>query len=175
MASTRPPVNELQFLKLTVNHLDFERRLTELNIPSPAFGEYTEYIGASWFHLGDDHLNEARSLLRLKNIPVRAVFSRSYYAAYNASKGVRYLTAGYVSLKGDDHGKATDLPGDFPEKEKWAKLISTLYENRLRADYDNWATTSAEFSEKPTDAVKAAGDFIAAARTYINNKLGSTI
>jgi len=175
MASARPPVHELQFLKLTANHLEFDRKLTELHLPNPALGQHAEYIGAAWFHLGDEHLAEVRSLLRLKSVPVRAIYSRSYYAAYNASKGIRYLTAGFVSLKGDDHGKAAELPGDFPDKEKWAKLISTLYENRLRADYDNWTTTQADFSESPNDAAKAAQDFIKIARNYINAKLGATI
>src|SRR5690606_23567879 len=99
---------------------------------------HAQHVGAAWFHLGDAHLAEAKSLLRLKSTPHRAIYSRSYYAAYNASKSIRYLTMGFVSLKGDDHGKAAELPVDFPEKEKWAKAISTLYENRLRADYDNW-------------------------------------
>lgn len=175
MASTRPPVHELQFLKLTANHLEFERKLAELQLPNPALAQHAEYIGAAWFHLGDEHLAELRSLVRLKSIPTRAIYSRAYYAAYNASKSVRYLTAGAVSLKGDDHGKATELPSDFPDKERWAKLISILYENRLRADYDNWTTTCTEFSEPPKDAVKAAQEFIAAARKYINAKLGSTI
>lgn len=175
MAQTRPPVHELQFLKLTANHLELVRKLTELNLPNPTLSQHAEYVGAAWFHLGDVHLAEARSLLRIRSVPVRAVYSRSYYAAYNASKGIRYLTSGYVSLKGDDHGKAAELPGDFPDKEKWARLISTLYENRLRADYDNWSTTPADFSEPPRDAVKAAQDFIAVARNYINSKLGSVI
>lgn len=175
MASTRPPVHELKFLKLTANHQELDRKLTELHLSNPALGQHAEYVGAAWFHLGDEHLAEVRSLLRLKPIPARAIYSRSYYAAYNASKGVRYLAFGFVSLKGDDHGRVTELPVDFPDKEKWAKILSALYENRLRADYDNWSTTSAEFSESPRDAVQAAQEFIAVARNYINAKLGSTI
>jgi len=175
MASIQPSVHELEFLKLTANHLEFGRKLNTLNFSNPSLIHHAEYIGAAWFHLADEHLKEAKSMLRLKIKPHRAVFSRSYYAAYNASKSIRYLTAGSVSLKGDDHGKATDLPGDFPDKEQWATTLATLYENRLRADYDNWTTTGSDFSQSSRDAVKSAAAFLVEARMYINSKIGSSI
>lgn len=175
MAATKPPIHELEFLRLTSNHLELSRKLNTLSFQNPLLHEHAEYVGKMWFNLGNNHLSEAKSMLRLKSKPHRAIFSRSYYAAYNASKCIRYLTAGLVSLKGDDHGKATDLPPDFPDKEKWAKSLATLYENRLRADYDNWTTTAADFSETSSNAVNSAEKFIAAARAYINNKIGSNI
>lgn len=175
MTATKPPVHELDFLKLTSNHLELSRKLNTLSFQNPLLSQHAEYVGKMWFDLGENHLNEAKSMLRLKNKPHRAIFSRSYYAAYNASKCIRYLTAGFVSLTGEDHGKATDLPKDFPDKEKWAKNLATLYENRLRADYDNWTTTAGEFSETSSSAVDSAENFIVTARAYINNKIGSNI
>lgn len=170
MATQKPPVHELEFLKLTSNHLEFNRKLDTLKFSNLLFNEHANYVGKAWLQLGDEHLKEAKAMLRLKDSPHRAIFSRSYYAAYNASKCVRYLSAGFVSLKGDDHGKATDLPGDFPDKEKWAKALASLYENRLRADYDNWTSTAGEFSETSSAAANSAGAFIAAAKTYIGSK-----
>lgn len=81
------------------------------------------------------------------------------------------MVHGSVSLKGDDHGKAsTDLPTDFPDVAGWASRLSTLYEHRLRADYDNWVSTNSESTITPTQACKEAEDFIAAARSYLKSK-----
>ena len=175
MAALQPPIHETKFLRLTANHLELVRKLGELNIPCAALGLHAEHVGQSWFHLGDAHLQEAKVMLRSRHRPHRAIFSRSYYAAYSASKAVRYLVSGLVSLKGDDHGKATDLPADFPSKEQWAKAISDLYENRLRADYDNWLTTGDEFSCSSKEAVESAEGFLNVARLYINQKIGGEI
>ncbi len=62
----------------------------------------------------------------------RAAYSRAYYAAYNASKAIRYHVNGVVSLKGDDHQAAPELPGDFPDLDQWSQLVAALYEHRLR-------------------------------------------
>lgn len=175
MAAIKPPIHELEFLKLTSNHLELGRKLNSLHFQSPLLNQNAQFVGIAWLHLGEEHLLEAVAMAKLKVVPHRALFSRSYYAAYNVSKCLRYLTAGAVSLKGDDHGKASDLPGDFPEKEKWAKVIGKLYENRLRADYDNWTTTLAEFSQKSSEALDSATDFIAVAKTYIGEKLEEAV
>jgi hypothetical protein len=78
------------------------------------------------------------------------------HAAYNASKSVRYIVNGRVSLKGDDHGEASELPDDFPDVDRWSEAITRLYEHRLRADYDNWRTTTSEMSLSASDAVDLA-------------------
>lgn len=167
--SKMPPVHELEFLKLSANHLDLARKLSTLGCPIPDIHQYAQHICEAWFRLGEDLLAEAKLLLSV-NCP-RSVFSRAYYAAYNASKGTRYIAQGFVSLKGDDHGKAsTDLPGDLPNVADWASRISVLYEHRLHADYDNWSNTSAQFTLSPTDAIGEAEAFINEARTYLNFK-----
>lgn len=81
-----------------------------------------------------------------------------------------------MSLKGDDHGKAsTDLPGDFPTAAVWASRISVLYEHRLHADYDNWTNTAARLTLTPNDAVTEAETFVNEARTYLNTNFGMTL
>lgn len=172
--SKKPPVHELEFLKLSANHLELARKLSTLGCPAPDLHLYAQHVCEAWFHLGEEHLAEAKKLIAA-NCP-RAAFSRAYYAAYNASKGTRYIAQGFVSLKGDDHGKAsTDLPGDFPNDAVWAGKISLLYEHRLHADYDNWSNTAADLTLTPADAVAEAESFINEARAYLNSKYGMTL
>ena len=169
--SKPPPVPELEFLKLSANHAELVSKLSALGCPTPDIRQFAEHVGEAWFRLGEEHLNEAKSLL--SSGCRRAVYSRAYYAAYNASKGTRYLVKGIVSLKGDDHGKASmDLPDDFPDVEKWGQRLSALYENRLRADYDNWLTTAKDLTSSPDDAVTEADAFVNESRSYLNSKFG---
>ncbi len=94
---------------------------------------------------------------------------------YNASKAVRYIVVGAVSLKGDDHQKAHDLPNDFPDVDQWSLRITRLYENRLRADYDNWNSTSAEYSMTTAEALSFADVFVSMTKTYLNTKFGTAL
>lgn len=169
-----PPVHELEFLRISANHYQFAKKLTSLGVGSANIGEFARHVCASWFQLGELHLAEAQKLVKA-GIP-RATLSRAYYAAYNASKATRYLSQGSVSLKGDDHGKAsTDLPMDFPNVAHWAQRVTVLYENRLRADYDNWQTTPTDFTLTPDAAVDIAQEFIDEVRHYLNTKYGMTL
>src|SRR5207245_7544722 len=95
-----------------------------------------------------------------------------YYAAYNASKSVRYLVAGMVSLAGDDHKEASNLPVDFPDVEKRGDSIVKLRENSLRADYDNWTSTKSEFSITSTETIQLGEGFVAEAKVYLETKFG---
>ena len=165
------PTDELDFIRSCGNHNDFSRKTAALGFSNPNFTANTNFVCRAWFDLGIDHLFESKKLL-LAGCD-RATYSRAYYAAYNVSKSVRYRIAGSVSLKGDDHGKAsTELPNDFPRVAHWSLIISTLYEHRLHADYDNWQITPSDFTISTKVAVQLAEDFIAEARTYLNNKIG---
>jgi hypothetical protein len=167
----KPPVTELEFLKLSANHLDLDKRLSTLGCSTPDIFEFAQHVSEAWFRLGEEHLAEAKQLVM--SGCNRAAFSRAYYAAYNASKAARYIKSGFVSLKGDDHAAAsTNLPGDFPDVAKWSMKISVLYEHRLWADYDNWANTEAKFTLKPADAIADALAFIEQTRVYLNTKCG---
>jgi len=166
-----PPVHELEFLRISANHYEFTKKLTSLGVGSASIGEFARHVCASWFQLAELHLAEAQKLVQA-GIP-RATLSRAYYAAYNGSKATRYLVQGIVSLKGDDHGRAsTDLPDDFPDVAQWSQRMTVLYENRLRADYDNWQSTSTDFTLTPDAAVRLAQEFIDEVRVYLNTKYG---
>ena len=169
--SKKPPVSELEFIKIAINHAEFASKLSRLSVPHLEIAEYAKHVCEAWFHLGEEHLTEAE---KLKGLGCkRALFSRAYYAAYNASKAVRYMSKGFVSLKGDDHGKASsELPDAFPDVENWGNKISSLYENRLRADYDNWTGTNGEYTMTAEDAFQDADSFLSAARSFLNSKFG---
>jgi hypothetical protein len=168
----QPPVHELTFLKLCRNHGEFKANLTAIGIPSADVLEYAQYVCGRWFTLAQEHLTEANTALAA-NCP-RTVFSRAYYAAYNASKAARYIVHGVVSLKGDDHANASaNLPHDMPNVDQRAQDITLLYEHRLRADYDNWSDTVTSNSLTPAEAMAIASALVGELRNYINNKFGA--
>jgi uncharacterized protein (UPF0332 family) len=145
--------------------------LTTIGIPSADVLEYAKQISKCWFDLAEEHLEDAKAALAARS--PRSAFSRAYYAAYNASKATRYITKGAVSLKGDDHGKASaDLPDDLPNVAQRAQDMTLLYEHRLRADYDNWSDTAKSNTLDPTQAIALASTFIREVRAYVTNKFG---
>jgi hypothetical protein len=80
-----------------------------------------------------------------------------------------------VSLRGDDHQAAPELPDDFPGVDKWSKLVAALYEHRLRADYDNWSNTASENTLPANDCISQAQQFLAECRQYLLDKFGVTL
>lgn len=166
------PLHELELLKRWVNHGQFARILRELELTSDLvrLTEYVHAVAEAWFLLGRQHLEEAE---QAQSIALeRAVRSRAYYAVYNISKALRFLVNGAVSLKGDDHRSASDLPSDFPDVGSWQRNITTLYEHRLRADYDNWRDTEASHTLTVDECVGYARDFHDAAVLYLTDKVG---
>ena len=130
-------------------------------------------VAKGWFNLAHRHCTDASALDAVKH--PRSVYSRAYYAAYSASKAVRYIVNGEVSLRGDDHKRIADLPDDFPNVAAWVSSLPRLYEHRLRADYDNWTNTLAENELSPDDCLLAAKNFIAEAQQYLDSKYGITL
>jgi hypothetical protein len=175
MVFSAPLIEERKFLDVTANHGKFCGILRSLGQISAAdlIERNAHHVGLCWLKLGMEHLEDAR--IAVATARLRSAYSRSYYAAYNASKAVRYLVNGVVSLKGDDHYAASDLPDDFPDGDRWSTTITTLYEHRLRADYDNWLSTSANMSLSPTQALALADSFVAAARRYLGRRLGAQL
>jgi hypothetical protein len=168
--STANPFSELAFLRHTSNYWEFARKLDDLGIKhaSDRIRAEAQRVAQRWFDLGVLHLEDAR--YAASGARDRSAYSRAYYAAYSASKAVRYLQIGYVSLKGDDHGKAPDLPDDFPEVDTWSARITTLYEHRLRADYDNWIDSPPKQSTSTAECVAWAEQFIDVTRQYVLTK-----
>ncbi len=126
----RPPVPERDFLKLCRNHGELTSMLTKIGIDGGDVTEYAKYVSACWFRPGEEHLTEASRAIRTRS--TRTVLSRAYYAAYNASKALRYIVYGTVSLKGDDHKNAsTELPDDMKDVADWSRKVAILYEHRV--------------------------------------------
>lgn len=167
-----PPTDELEFIRLTANHGQYSEKLRKLGHPAAAekIKKNALYIGLQWMKLAQEHLDDASSSLASGR--KRSTFSRSYYTAYSASKAVRYIVFGNVSLKGDDHHSASELPDDFPSGDRWAQMIPKLYEHRLFSDYDNWDSTASLHSLTPNDAYDLADQFLADAKSYLHAKFG---
>ena len=89
------------------------------------FDETIVLVGRRWYRLAHQHLRAARKVSDFHR-EWRTTISRSYYATYGASKCVRYLVDGSVTLDGDDHKKVGDLPQDFPERAKWSTFAVEL-------------------------------------------------
>jgi uncharacterized protein (UPF0332 family) len=170
---TAKHVTEVSFLKISGNHQEFASKLRQLQIPDGAVVRRAAEIAAKWFGLAEEHLRDARQSQGSKS--PRSAYSRAYYAAYNASKAVRFMHKGMVSLHGDDHAKANELPDDFADSPKWSKTITDLYADRLRADYDNWDDTTTSFARPPNDAIALAEEFLSIAREYLKTKHGVTL
>jgi len=172
----KPPIPELEFLRNIRNHKEFSSKVRQLcsDDAAGALESQAAYVGARWAKLGMIHLKEARAAFN-SNL-VRSCYSRSYYACYNLSKAVRFLDAGAVSLKGDDHQKAPDLPDAFPDRDKASLLITTLYQCRLMADYDNWTGHKlARYPMTLRDAIEKSVDFAKAVRGVMRINYGVKI
>lgn len=167
--------DERLILELLKNHGEFRATLVSLsmNADLQVLESHVHSVARSWFELAREHYNEA---LRMDPAVIpRAVYSRAYYAAYNASKALRYVCRGHVSLKGDDHRKVSDLPDAFPDVEAWTSKLPVLYEHRLRADYDRWSQTAAENTRSPEECLKEAGEFIQICADFLLSNYGLTV
>lgn len=170
----KPPVAELEFLKVCRNHGEFKRNLDALGLDGELVTEYAQHLGVCWYRLALEHLDDAKDALNQKRI--LSTYSRAYYSAYNASKAARYLVQGHASLTGDDHKVAgSGLPDDFPEVVRWSERITLLYQHRLSADYDNWTDTAAKFTITTEDAVESASEFVMTVKEYLTKKFGFEI
>jgi HEPN domain len=170
-----PPIDERKFLELTKNFSKTSKDMSALGFSQTSVDitDFGYHIGLCWLKLAIRHLADARASQKKRSR--RAVLSRSYYAVYNASKAVRYIVNGSVSLRGDDHQKAVELPDDFPNVQNWAVDINRLREHRLIADYDGWAATPTELSLTSKKSLELAQSFIVEAKQYLENKYGISL
>ena len=139
----------------------------------PILESHVYAVAHRWFDLARAHYADASSVD--PSVNPRCVYSRSYYAAYNASKAVRYIVRGLVSLKGDDHKRVAELPDSFPDVDAWAVRLQLLYEHRLRADYDNWSDSVLENQLSPAECLAAAREFLTVSEEFLFSKYGLRI
>lgn len=172
----KPPITELEFIQKVRNHKEFSSKIELLGSGDAAalVESYAAYVASRWAKLGASHLKEAKKAMAASM--VRAAYSRSYYACYNVSKAVRFLSEGSVSLKGDDHQKAPDLPDNFPDRDKVSRGITDLYQCRLIADYDNWTGYgSRAYSLSVAGAINFSDYFMGLARSVLRQQYGIRI
>ena len=167
--------DERKTLELLRNHAQFKATLVSLTMAGDlhVLDGHVFAVARKWFELGRIHEADASCLDAGKH--PRSVYSRSYYAAYNASKAVRYVVRGAVSLTGDDHRKVADLPDSFPDVNSWVSKLQLLYEHRLRADYDNWSNTGSENLLSPEACLATAKEFLKVAADFLLTKYGLTV
>lgn len=115
--------------------------------------------------LGANHFRFATSLDR----NWRQQISRLYYGAYNTARGVHLHHSGHYSRHSSDHGKVTDLPSDFPDRERFGNQLETLRQDRNLADYDHTATIS-DLILSPTEAQSLVNDFIQVSHSYLRDR-----
>ena len=157
------------------NHGEFKATLVSLTMTGdlPALEAQVSAVGRRWFQLARMHHADASAVD--PTLSPRSVYSRAYYSAYNASKAVRYIVQGFVSLRGDDHQKVANLPDTFPDVDAWSAKLPLLYEHRLRADYDNWTNTPSENQLSASECLDAAGEFLAVAEQFLLSEYGIVI
>lgn len=167
--------DERMALERLRNHAEFKATLVSLTMSSdlPILESHVKAVAQKWFELARMHYADGAAFDSGAN--PRAVYSRAYYAAYNASKAVRYVAQGFVSLRGDDHRKVSDLPSSFPDVDSWVTNLPLLYEHRLRADYDNWSGTADENVLLPADCLSIAKAFLKAAEEFLHTDYGLTV
>ncbi|MBI4908226.1 MAG: hypothetical protein HY820_31660 [Acidobacteria bacterium] len=159
-------------LELLRNHAEFKTTLTSLSMRNDlrTLDAHVHAVARRWFELARAHYTEALGMDPSSS--PRSVYSRAYYAAYNASKAVRYVVRGFVSLRGDDHKKVAELPDSFPDVDSWVAKLPQLYEHRLRADYDNWSDSLLENQLTPPECLAAAKAFIEVAEGFLVSEYG---
>ena len=125
---------------------------------------------AQLYGLGRSHYHFA---IRQNNRSWRQKISRLYYGAYNVSRSIRLCVSGDYSIDSSDHKKIEDLPGDFPNKNKYANRLGVLRDDRNLCDYDHTARL-ADLVVGLQDATELVEQFLNDAQKYLSAR-GVTI
>src|SRR6266851_5208049 len=126
-------------------------------------------VARHWILLASQHLRVARQLVAIPR-HWRALVSRSYYAAYNSSRSVRYVVKGQIRLDGEDHQAVGDLPSDFPQAATWSTFLTDLRKDRNMADYDAWPGVRGSLSLEPIDSFLGVREFMKISRGYLRQR-----
>ena len=161
----RPEILELG------NHAKVVRILQNLAVKTSLDWYHIEVhkVGRHWLLLASQHLRVARLLVSKPRL-WRALTSRSYYAAYNASRSVRYLVKGSVKFDAADHQDVGDLPDDFPQRATWSTFLTDMRKDRNIADYEPWAGVKSALSYAPSDSLARVDEFLRKSKAYLRGK-----
>jgi hypothetical protein len=148
------------------NHQKVRRGLEGL-LEAPALAAYDEAVKNICRHhiaLASAHLAAARPTQR----HWRTRVSRAYYAAYSASRAVRFYVAGGFSSEVEDHKKVADLPKDFPRLADWNDTLTQMRHDRNLADYDAWPDCREQLNKPPSRTVDLASEFVQETKSYLH-------
>lgn len=99
----------------------------------------------------------------------RSAVSRFYYCIYQAGRAVVYFQKG-----GDDHQEHSSLPGqlpgDFPDRNRWLNAMTGARLDRNRADYDPYPKSPRAWRGTALSWQAVATDFLATCRAYLRLK-----
>jgi len=126
-------------------------------------------VARRWVLLGECHLRNAKARAA-KPREWRALVSRTYYAAYNVSRSVRYVVTGSVRLDVKDHQEVGELPDDFPDRALWSTFLVDLRKDRNLADYEPWKDMRMGLSHRPSESVRKVAVFIRTAKAYLRGR-----
>ena len=159
-----------QFLKVA-NHCEMRRILSGIAGQADLqwYDDAALTVALRWYRTAQQH---RRSVEETKSIPRlwRSTISRCYYAVYNASKSVRYLVTGRVGLDASDHKQVGDLPGDFPDRDRWSNFAVELRRDRNVADYEGWTAARQSLTYPPAMAVTLTSQFLRVTRQYLRQR-----
>jgi hypothetical protein len=159
------------FFRKIRNHIELRNILVAIGkgIEFSWFDDATATICRRCFRLSQQHLRIAGQLA-ISNRNWRSTISRCYYAAYNASRSVRYLVSGFVKLDGEDHKHVGDLPDDFPDRANWSNFTVELRRDRNTADYEPWDRIRRSLTFDPDEALEKTHGFVRVCRDYLKQK-----
>ena len=165
-------IDHLGFWRDFKNHAELNRLIEKYKLRTVPddFNVVVHSVAKRWMKLADVHLKDAKMSCSLECR--RTFYSRAYYAVYSASKSVRYIAKGFVSDKGDDHQKVSDLPVDFPDYQKWGSFLRNMYKNRLVADYDGWTYSKRSLNADLALVFKESRAFVRTAKNYLRANHG---
>jgi hypothetical protein len=133
------------------------------------YDEKVHQVVRRWLVLASQHLGVASHLVA-KPRQWRSTVSRSYYAAYNASRSVRYFVYGQVKLTSEDHQSVGELPDDFPNKATWSSFLIDLRKDRNIADYEPWPEARKTLSLPPRDSYLRTRELLTICRVYLRGR-----
>lgn len=120
-------------------------------------------------NLGEGHLRAAKAARMANSRSWRQVVSRSYYGCYCASRAIRLSQSGGFSTEVEDHKRIGDLPDGFPDRTRWADILTKFRADRNLADYDHTAHL-ADLEYSAAQYLAHAERFIAAVRSHLHQQ-----